>query len=81
VPGAAFVAAVNVTVLTPLPGAAKLAGDRLAVTPAGSPATDKATTALNPLLSVEVALVVPVEPAVTVTAAGETDNANLASAG
>ena len=71
VPGAAVLAAVSVTVLVPLPGAAKLAGERLAVTPEGKPVTDSATAALNPLLKVDVTLVVPLAPAAKVTAAGE----------
>jgi len=41
-------------VLAPLPGAAMLPGTKLAVTPAGNPATDSPTAELNaPLPSVE----------------------------
>ena len=41
-------AAVKVNLLLPLPGEAMLVGAKLAVTPFGSPPTDKAIAALNP---------------------------------
>jgi len=71
VPGATLLAAVSVTVLVPLPGAEKLAGERVAVKPEGKPATDNETAALNPLLRLDVTLVVPLEPAATEIALGE----------
>jgi hypothetical protein len=47
-PGAAVEAAVSVNLLLPLPGAARLAGAKLAVTPLGSPVAEKAIGALKP---------------------------------
>lgn len=47
VPALADELAVSVTVKVPLPGAGRLDGDSVAVTPAGSPATVSATAELN----------------------------------
>src|SRR5262249_40939784 len=47
-PAVAPDATVRVSVLFPLPGAARLAGANFAVTPEGKPLTDKATAELNP---------------------------------
>ena len=47
-PAGALADAVNVKVLLPLPGEAMLVGAKEAVTPAGSPLTDKATAELKP---------------------------------
>ena len=69
-----MLAAVNVTVLVPLPGAEKLAGERVAVRPEGKPATDNDTAALNPLLRLAVTLVVPLAPAAMAIALGEAVN-------
>lgn len=56
-PGDVPEAAVSVKVLLPLPGAAMLVGAKLAVTPGGSPATDKATAELNPVPPVVVSVI------------------------
>jgi hypothetical protein len=47
-PPTALEAAFSVSVLLPLPGDAMLAGEKVAVTPFGSPLTDSAIAALNP---------------------------------
>jgi len=49
-------------VLLPLPGAAMLVGARLAVTPLGSPLTDRAMAELNPLPLVVVKVIFPDPP-------------------
>lgn len=48
VPLARVEAAVNVSLVLPLPGEAIVAGAKLAVSPLGKPLTDKPTAALNP---------------------------------
>ena len=48
VPAAAVEAATSVKVLLPAPGEAMLVGAKVAVTPAGTPVTDRATAELNP---------------------------------
>jgi hypothetical protein len=49
VPGAAVEAADSVKVLVPLPGAAKLVGAKVAVTPLGTPLIDNVMAELNPV--------------------------------
>jgi hypothetical protein len=60
-PAAIPEAAASVSVLLPLPGAAMLAGAKLAVTPLGSPLTDNATAHWNPF-SPAVDSLIGVEP-------------------
>jgi hypothetical protein len=48
-PGVFVEAAASVKVLLPLPGAAMLDGEKLAVTPLGTPLTARAMAALNPV--------------------------------
>lgn len=55
-------AATSVNVLVPLPGAAMVAGAKLAVTPLGSALTDNATADWNPF-SATVESLIDVEPA------------------
>lgn len=62
-------AALSVRVLDPEPGAAMLAGEKLAVSPAGSPTTESATPELKPPPTVVVTLTWVLDPAAT--AAGE----------
>ena len=58
VPAVALLLAVNVRVELPLPGAAMELGLKLAVTPEGSPETERATEELKPpLTAVEIVLV------------------------
>jgi hypothetical protein len=66
-PAAAPEAAASVNVLLPLPGAAMLAGVKLAVTPVGSPLTDHATADWNPF-SAAVDSLIGVEPPTTTVA-------------
>ena len=47
-PATACALALKVKVLVPEPGAARLAGAKLAVTPAGSPVAERATALLKP---------------------------------
>ena len=56
-----LVAAASVSELLPLPGAAMLARENVAVTPVGRPLTDNATAELNPF-SVAVVSVTGMEP-------------------
>src|ERR1700722_2160030 len=53
-PAVAVPDAAKVTELDPAPGAAKLAGEKLAVTPAGSPVAERAIAELNPPASATV---------------------------
>ena len=50
-PGVTELSAERVSVLDPVPGAGKVVVLKLAVTPVGNPVIDKATGALNPLVS------------------------------
>lgn len=59
--------AASVTVLLPLPGDAILEGAKLAVTPAGNPATESEIADLNPFTAAVVSVNVLGVPAVTVT--------------
>lgn len=70
VPVVAVLEAVSVSVELPLPGAAKLVGLKLAVTPAGSPDADSDTAELNPPLSVVDTVAVAELPCVTLREAG-----------
>lgn len=63
VPGATLDAAESVSLLVPEPGAAKLAGERLAVIPLGNPVTVSATAALNEFTGAVVRLTVVLLPA------------------
>lgn len=60
-PTVALEFAANVKVLRPLPGAVRVAGEKLAVTPLASPATDNATGELKALAPLMV-MVIGVEP-------------------
>jgi hypothetical protein len=71
VPVVAVLDAVKVSVELPLPGAAKLVGLKLAVTPVGSPDTDNDTAELNPPLTVVETVALPELPWVTLREAGE----------
>ena len=62
VPVVAVLLAVRVNVDVPLPGAAKDAGLKLAVTPVGSPDADNETAELKPPLTVVVIVVLPELP-------------------
>jgi hypothetical protein len=62
-PGATLDAAESVSLLVPEPGAAKLAGERLAVIPLGNPVTVSATAALNEFTGAVVRLTVVLLPA------------------
>jgi hypothetical protein len=65
VPADAVEAAVNFKVLLPLPGEAILAGEKLAVTPFGTPLMDRATAELNAFTRAVVKVMDAVAPAVT----------------
>jgi hypothetical protein len=65
-PAAVAEAAASVNVLLPLPGAAMLAGAKLAVTPVGSPLTDNTTADWNPFSAAVDSLIGVEPPAVTV---------------
>ena len=56
VPAMAFMPALKVSTELPDPGADNVPGLKLAVTPVGKPVTDRVTGALNPLLTVTLAL-------------------------
>jgi len=71
VPVVAVLLAVRVNVEVPLPGAAKDAGLKLAVTPAGNPDADNETAELKPPLTVVVTVELPELPCVTLNEAGE----------
>jgi len=71
VPVAAAADAVNVSVELPFPGAAMEVGLKLAVTPAGNPATDSETAELKPPLIVVETATPPELPWVRVSDAGE----------
>ena len=60
-------AAVKVNVLVPVPGAAIVAGENEAVSPAGIPFAESATAALNPLSAVVVTGVLMVPPVGTLS--------------
>jgi hypothetical protein len=70
VPGVVVEAAVYVSVEVPLPGAAKLPGLKLIVTPAGTPVADNVTAALKRPVSSLVTQEVVVLPATTYTSPG-----------
>lgn len=57
--------AVSLNVEAPDPGARKVAGDKLAVRPAGSVAAESATAALNPPLTATLSVTVPLVPCVS----------------
>jgi hypothetical protein len=65
-PGVAFAAAVNLTVLDWLPVPDKVAGVKVQVTPAGSPAAARLITELNPLGIPAVRVAVVEDPVLTV---------------
>src|SRR6266481_1007236 len=71
VPVVAVALAVNVNVELPLPGAAMVAGLKLAVTPVGKPEADSDTAALNPPLTVVEIVLLPELPCVTERLVGE----------
>jgi hypothetical protein len=71
VPTAAVLLAVNVSLELPLPGAAKEAGLKAAVTPVGRPVAESVTAELKPPLSVVETVVAPELPCATVKLAGE----------
>ena len=71
VPAAALLAAVNVNVELPLPGAAIDVGLKLAVTPAGNPETESDTAELKPPLTVVEIVLLPEVPCNTERLAGE----------
>ena len=58
----------NFSTLVPDPGAAKLAGVNVEVTPVGNPLAERETAELNPPLTVTVELRLTLPPAVTETA-------------
>lgn len=60
-------AVVIVSVLLPLPGAAMLAGERLAVTLSGAPVTDNAMAELNPLTTTVETVICINPPGATLT--------------
>lgn len=60
-------AAVIVSVLLPLPGAAMLAGERLAVTLSGAPVTDNPMAELNPLTTTVETVICVDPPGATLT--------------
>lgn len=66
VPGAADAATPTVNTLDPDPGAARLAGAMVAVTPAGAPLTVSVTAFENPPATVMFAVEVPLDPCRTV---------------
>ena len=70
-------AAVKARVLFPLPGAAKLVGERVAVTPEGKPETDNDTAALKPPTAAEVIWAVAPAPGASVRLAGDALSENL----
>jgi hypothetical protein len=57
--------AVNLITLLPNPGAGRVAGVKVAVTPLGSPVTEKAMAALNPPLTATFTLTLLLDPAVS----------------
>jgi hypothetical protein len=61
-PGEALAVDVRFKVLLPLPGEAMLVGEKVAVTPEGSPLIDKATTELNPFAPAVVKAIVVEAP-------------------
>jgi len=67
VPAAVPEAADSFKVLVPLPGDAMLAGVKAAVTPFGSPVSDRAMADLNPFTGAVVSVIVFEPPAVTLT--------------
>ena len=71
VPVAAVLLAVNVSVELPLPGAAIVAGLKLAVTPLGSPEIESATDELKPFETVVEIVLVAELPCVTERLEGE----------
>jgi hypothetical protein len=81
VPAAAEELAVNVSVETPEPGAAMLAGLNVEDTPDGMPEAESATAELKLPLMVEVIFVVPLEPGAMLTLAGEAESEKLAGVG
>lgn len=76
-----FTAAVDATfrvrVLLPFPGEAMLVGAKLAVTPAGSPLTESASAALNPLTAAPVTMMGVDPPRATVTLAPLSPSVNI----
>jgi hypothetical protein len=76
VPPTALEAAANVTTELPLPGAARLVFDSVAVTPLGKPATLSATAALNPFVNVLVSVTGAVPPPLTVAAVADAFSEN-----
>lgn len=67
VPAATLRLALSVNVLEPAPGAAREAGEKLAVIPPGSPLALSATAALKLLVPFTVTLAVPAPPCTNVT--------------
>lgn len=63
-------AAATFRVVVPDPGAATVAGEKVAVMPAGMPATRNAIGALKPSVNVVVICVVPLPPCATASVAG-----------
>jgi hypothetical protein len=70
VPATTFNAALKVRTVEPDPGAANVLGLKLAVTPPGKPATDKATGELKPLLTLTLRLALVLLAALKFTVAG-----------
>ena len=60
-----------------MPGAAKLVGERVAVTPAGKPESDNDTAALKLPTAADVIWAVPLELGASVTLAGDALSENL----
>ena len=70
VPATTFIAALNVRMVEPDPGAANMLGLKLAVTPGGRPARDNVTAELNPLLTLTLMLAFVLLAAAKFTVAG-----------
>ncbi len=76
-PAVAVLEAAKVSVLVPAPGAAILAGAKLAVTPDGSPAAESVTAELNPPDGVTVRLAGAVPPRAMLTVDGAAASARV----
>ena len=76
-PAAALEAAVRVSVLWPLPGAAMLDGEKAAVTPLGNPVAENAMAELNPLATEVVKATVADAPRATLALAAPADRVKV----
>jgi hypothetical protein len=75
------VPAINVRVDVPEPGAARLPGFSVAVTPEGTPEAESAIADEKPPVMVEVILLVPLAPCAMLTLDGEAASEKIAAGG